>query len=243
MSDVPRQKRIRLFLVELSLFRASLARFLASEPSFELIGECGTAAEAFEVLKGAPVDIVLLDFELGAEHANDLIGTARRSGFGGRFLIIAGPLDVRKSASVLKRGASGIFLKSEAPERLIQAIKIVASGDIWLDQKVIHLLTDDVTNRYGRPENQRFGGQLADRERTVLRGIQDGLSNRKIGEQMGLPESSVKNVVQRLFLKAGVNTRSQLVRMSLEEPPSPREARERKFEMEGEASLWASDRP
>ena len=57
---------------------------------------------------------------------------------------------------------------------------------------------------------------LPERERQVLLGILAGLTNRKIGENLGLSESSVKNVVQRLFSKAGVKTRTQLVRVALE---------------------------
>jgi DNA-binding NarL/FixJ family response regulator len=66
--------RTRLLLVDDHvLFREGLSRLLASEPDFELAGSCGTAAEALAVLKNGPVDIVLLDFDLGEEHASQLI--------------------------------------------------------------------------------------------------------------------------------------------------------------------------
>lgn len=58
-----------------------------------------------------------------------------RAGYQGRFPIVAGILDVQKSAMALNNGASGIFLKSEAPERLIHAIRRVANGEIWVDPK------------------------------------------------------------------------------------------------------------
>ena len=57
---------------------------------------------------------------------------------------------------------------------------------------------------------------MKDREEKVLLGILGGLSNRKIGDQIGLSEGSVKAVVQQLFYKSGVRTRSQLVRVALE---------------------------
>lgn len=208
---------IRLVLLdELGLFRASLSRFLASQPGFEVAAECGSAAETLEILKNSAVDLVLLDFEIGAEHGNDFICAARQAGYKGRFLIVAGALDIRKSAIALKLGASGIFLKSEAPDRLLHAIRVIANGEVWVDQKIIQLLADQFIDRYCHPRDQRSDKDLDERERNVLLGIVGGLSNRKIGENMGLSESSVKNVVQRLFSKSGVKTRSQLVRMALE---------------------------
>jgi DNA-binding CsgD family transcriptional regulator len=71
-------------------------------------------------------------------------------------------------------------------------------------------------DRYSRFDEQGSTGCLEDRERNVLLGILGGLTNKKIGTNMGLSESSVKNIVQRLFGKAGVKTRSQLVRVALE---------------------------
>jgi len=162
------------------------------------------------------VDVVLLDFEIGTEHSNDFISAALQSGYQGRFLIVAAALDVRKSAIALKLGASGVFLKSEAPERLVQAIKLVADGGAWVDPKVIQLLADQLLDRYSHLGSEGPGKPLDDRERNVILGILGGLSNRKIGANMGISESSVKNIVQQLFSKASVRTRSQLVRVALE---------------------------
>jgi two-component system, NarL family, nitrate/nitrite response regulator NarL len=208
--------RIRLVLLDdHGLFRASLARLLASENGLEVIGECASSAEALEMLGASPVDIVLLGFDFGPEHANDFISTARKAGYQGRFLIIAGAVDGERSAMALKFGASGIFLKSEGAGRLIQAIRVIASGALWIDQKIIQLLADQCLN-HPRRADQRLGGALEDREQKVLVGILGGLTNRKIAAGMGVSESIVKNILQRLFSRTGVRTRSQLVRMALE---------------------------
>src|SRR5580693_2411035 len=105
------ENRTRLVLLDdHCLFRASLSRFLASEPDFEVAGECGTSAEALETLNGSSVDIVLLDFDLGSGRGNEFISAARQAGYRGRFLMVAGVADARSAAVVLKLGASGIFL-------------------------------------------------------------------------------------------------------------------------------------
>lgn len=218
MIEQPDQIGIRLVLLDgHGLFRTSLARLLASEDGFEVVGECGTPAEALEILNGSPVDVVLLDFDLGANHANDFISAAREAGCNGRFLIVAGTADAESLATALKLGASGIFLKSEAPDRLVQAIRLVAAGGVWVDQKIIQLLADQCVNQLPRLVDQRSGNLLLeDRQQKVLTGILGGLTNKRIADGMGLTESSVKNILQGLFAKAGVRTRSQLVRLALE---------------------------
>jgi DNA-binding NarL/FixJ family response regulator len=209
--------RIRLILLEhRALLRTSLSRLLASEPDFELVGECANSREALDLLERAGADVVLLDFDSGADSCNEFLSAAAGSSFSGRFLVMTTDADARTSAMALKLGASGVFLKSEAASRLVHAIRMVANGVIWIDQKVIQLLVE----RYPLEWDPNYGDGLKDREQEVLQGILGGLSNRKIGDRMDLSESSVKAIVQRLFKKAGVRTRSQLVRIALERWPA-----------------------
>lgn len=217
MEQATEQIPIRLMVVDdQALLRASLSRFLATQPDLEVVGECGTSAEALGLLRTSTVDVVLLDFEYGREQGNDFMSDARQAGFQGKFLILAGSLDLRKSAMALKFGAAGMFLKCETPDRLVQAIQVVGKGGMWVDPAVIQFLADQLVDRGPRIADRKSTDSLEDRERDVLLGILQGLSNRKIGDSMGLRESAVKNIVQRLFGKAGVNTRGQLVRVALE---------------------------
>lgn len=214
-------RRIRIVLLhDQGLFRASLARLLAAEPGFEVIAECDTSADALKVLCEFPVEIILLDFDLRSCRDGDFIAEACEAGYPGRFLIVAAEADARTAALALRSGASGIFLKSEGPDRLVRAIKLVANGDAWVDPTVIHLLADQWIEQHPRHEDLEAPGvavrALEGRERDVLQGILGGLTNKTIGANIGLSESSVKNTVQRLFGKAGVKRRSQLVRVALE---------------------------
>jgi two-component system, NarL family, nitrate/nitrite response regulator NarL len=217
MNDGAETIGTRLLLVdELGLFRASLARFLASEPGLE-VEECGSYGEALDVLRSSRADTILLDFEIGGEHGDDFVTAARGAGFQGHFLIVAGSPDIRKSALMLKAGASGIFLKSEPPERLLKAIHVVTEGGMWVDQRVIQPLAAQLINQFpALPGSEPIGRPLEERERSVLLGVVGGLTNRKIGINLGMTEGQVKNIIQRLFSKSGVNTRSQLVRLALE---------------------------
>ena len=204
---------IRLLLLDDHvLFREGLSRLLASEPDFEMVGNCGTSAEALEVLKGSPVDIVLLDFDLGEDHGSQFIAAARGAGYAGKILMVTAGMDAAESSIALQLGASGIFLKHNSPVTLAKAIRLVASGEMWMDQRVIHLMADGIHRREG-PSFQKV---LTEREQQVLRGIFEGLTNKEIATRLGVSESAVKATLQQLFQKTRVRTRSQLVRIALE---------------------------
>jgi DNA-binding NarL/FixJ family response regulator len=216
--DEPTQMdRIRLVLLEgQALFRASLSGLLASRGGFEVVGEYGSSDEALEILSVSPVDVVLLDFDFETDGGDGFMSAARRRGYQGRFLILAGTVDARSSAMAINLGASGIFLKSEPPDRLVRAITFVANGAMWLDQAIIRLLADHSIERLRKPDDPKPGNALSDREQKVLLGVLGGLSNKKIGENLGVSEGTVKAAIQHLFHKTGVRTRSQLVRVALE---------------------------
>src|SRR5438105_2350899 len=169
-------KRIRLLLLDDHiLFRESLSRLLASEPDFEMVGQSGASSEALDILSRQPVDVVLLDYDLGEEHGSQFISAARRSGFVGKILMVTAGMNAAESSSALQMGASGIFLKHNSPGTLAKAIRLVAGGEMWVDPKVIQLMADGVQNR----EEHGVRKLLTDRERQVLRGIFEGLTNKE----------------------------------------------------------------
>src|SRR5215472_418575 len=204
---------IRLLLLDDHvLFRESLSRLLASEPDFHMAGHVGTAAEALEVLRQQAVDVLLLDFDLGEDHGSRFITEARKAGYEGKILMVTAGMNANESSVALQMGASGIFLKHNSPATLAKAILLVAAGELWVDQRVIHLMADGVR----RPVDPGFDKLLTEREQRVLRGIFEGLTNKEIAAQLGVTEGAVKATLQQLFQKGRVRTRSQLVRIALE---------------------------
>jgi DNA-binding NarL/FixJ family response regulator len=205
---------IRLLLLDDHiLFREGLSRLLASEPDFEMVGQSGASAEALDMLSRKPVDVVLLDFDLGEEHGSRFIAAARRAGYTGKILMVTAGMNAAETSIALQMGASGIFLKHNSPGTLAKAIRLVSGGEMWVDQKVIQLMADGVQHR----EDQGVRRLLTERERQVLRGIFEGLTNKEIAGQIGVSEGAVKATLQQLFQKTRVRTRSQLVRIALEE--------------------------
>jgi DNA-binding NarL/FixJ family response regulator len=204
---------IRLLLVDDHvLFREGLSRLLASEPDFEMAGQCGTNAEALDVLRDRPVDMVLLDYDLNQDHGAQLISDARRTGFGGKILMVTAGMSAKESSVALKLGASGIFLKHNSPGSLAKAIRMVAAGDMWVDPKVLQAMAEEVQ----QGEETVSLPSLTEREQDVLQSVFEGLANKEIAARLGITEGAVKSCLQQLFQKTQVRTRSQLVRIALE---------------------------
>lgn len=195
------------------LFRESLGRLLESHEEFEVVANCGTVAEALEELSRVEADVVLLDYDLGDETALGLLNEIRRRWSTTRVLMVTAGLSDEVALRVMEAGANGIFLKHSSPDRLVVAIRWVAGGEVWLDDDSFHSLLAGGRNR---TEIQGRTRPLTTRQSEVLRGILDGLTNKEIAWQLKTSETSVKAVIQELFQKAGVRTRSQLVRIAIE---------------------------
>ncbi len=197
-----------------SLFRESLSRLLEAEPEFVIAGTCASVTEALLVLDHEPVDVVLLDYDLGDERGTRFIDEAKRRGFPGRILMVTAGMTDNGTLRAFESGSAGVFLKHSPPAQLVEAIHKVARGEMWLDSRAVPSLVSGASAKSsGRePEVQT----LNTRERAVLKSVFEGLSNKEIAGHLKTSESSVKAVLQQLFDKTGVRTRSQLVRIALE---------------------------
>jgi DNA-binding NarL/FixJ family response regulator len=203
-------RKIRLLLVDdHALSRESLGRLLAAEKDFEIAGRCGTA-EAPDVLKSTAVDVVLLDFN--AANGTSFIRSCRDEGFQGAILIVTGDISAADMVAGMRTGASGVFLKENSPDALGRAIRLVADGEMWMDRKVIQLMAEHI-HQLAPHETREI---LTQRERQVLAGVFEGLTNKKIAAHIGVSEGTVKATLQQLFQKTQVRTRSQLVRAAME---------------------------
>ncbi len=215
LSENTIQRQIRILLVDdHSLFRESLSRLLEAEPDFRIVATCATATEALQALGGEPVDVVLLDYDLGDQQGSAFLEEARRMRFEGRILMVTAGMGDVATLRAFESGASGVFLKHSPPAQLIEAIHKVIGGDMWLDSRAVRSF---VAGANVRTETRNAVQTLNARERSVLKGVFEGLTNKEIAANLQISESSVKAVLQQLFEKTGVRTRSQLVRIAIEQ--------------------------
>ena len=205
---------IRILMVDdHSLFRESLSRLLATSEGFRVVGECTSVADALTALDQTEADIVLLDYDLGAEQGTALLEGMKEHHGNTKVLAVTAGMPNTATVRMMEAGASGIFLKHSSLDQLLSAIRRVASGEIWLDPGVFRALVAGKNTPSEKTERTR---PLTPRQIEVMRGVLDGLTNKEIAMNLKVSESSVKAVIQELFQKAGVRTRSQLVRIAIE---------------------------
>lgn len=198
--------RTKILLVAADvLFRESLGRLLDGEWDLVVAGQCGTTAEALETLGRLSAELILVEMQTAGDTAHEFVTRARQAGYRGKFLLLAGGLSPQSSVKALQLGVSGIFLKSRGLETLLRAVRQVASGETWVERDIIQALAESA-------EQSR---SPADRQ--VLEGVLDGLTNRAIAARMGVPEAKVKAALRRIYRRAGVQSRAQLIRATLEQ--------------------------
>ena len=214
MSKVP---VIHVLLVDdHTLFREGLRRMLDAEPGLQISGDFATAEQALEaVRRNLRFDVALLDYELnlgGHDGANglDLLESLRHLRPEARVLLVTAGMPFADLQRAVQDLGAGVFLKTEPIAELMLAIQRTARGERWISSgAALELLSKPA--KIARPREQ-----MTEREALVLRGVLEGLSNKLIGARLDLSESAVKAVLQRLFEKTGVRSRSQLVRYAIE---------------------------
>lgn len=205
---------VRILLIDdHTLFRESLVRLLEVEPAFLVVAHCASVAEAIAILDSNAIDVVLLDYDLGEEVGTALLPGLRAHSNTPKILMVTAGMRDSVTRDILKAGISGVIFKHSGPSQLIEAIHRVAQGEMWLDTAAIRSL---IATTDEKPTASRSVQPLTDRQREVLRGILDGLTNKEIAVRLRASESSIKAVIQELFHKAGARTRSQLERIALE---------------------------
>ena len=204
---------LRILLIDdHALFRQGLMRLLEQEPGFTVTGQAESVSSGLDVLPDSQADIVLLDFDLGGERAVNFVSSARQRGFGGKILVVTAGITDPQAVQLIEAGVSGIFHKHNPPEALCQCIRQVASGEVWLERNYLKPLFERVDST-----QTEASVRLTQREREVLRGVFQGLATKEVAERLNVSETSVKGTLQQLFRKTGVRTRSQLVRVALEQ--------------------------
>ncbi len=207
-------KNIRLLLLDdHALFRESLARLLQAEPGFEVVANCNSGTEALRIIGSREIDIVLLDLDLGEERGADFLESLRAERFKGKVLLVTAGVNESDVPSLIRKGISGVFLKHGYPAELIQGIREAMEGKALFSQDLLRKALESTQQLSTQQTTVRF----TERERRALSFVFEGLANKQIGERLQISESAVKACLQQLFAKTGVRTRSQLVRIALEQ--------------------------
>lgn len=210
----------RIFLVDdHEIVRRGIAELLDREPDLEVVGEAGDATHALARIAATLPDVAVLDVRLPDGDGIELCREVRSRHPDVNCLILTAYDDDEATMSAVLAGASGYVLKNISGTRLVEDIRAVAAGRSLLHPAAPRQVAERA--EAGGRDDPRFGS-LQLRERQVLRLIAEGLTNRQIGERLGLAEKTVKNYVSVLLRKLGLERRTQAAVYELErrEPPA-----------------------
>lgn len=206
-----------VFLVDdHEIVRRGLSDLIGSQPDLEVVGEAGTVRQAFGRIEATRPGVAVLDVRLPDGSGIDLCRDLRSRLPGIACLMLTAYDDDAAVGAAVLAGAAGYVLKDIAGTQLIGAIRAVATGATLLDSAAARRASERI--RQNVDDRDPRLGSLGLRERQILRLIADGLTNRQIGERLGIAEKTVKNYVSSLLNKLGLERRTQAAIFQFEHP-------------------------
>jgi len=214
MTTVPASgvKRARVLLVDdHALVRRGLADLVGDEPDLEVCGEAADAAEALARVAELCPDVVVVDLSLKTGHGLDLIKRLRARDDGPKVLVLSMHDEALFAERALRAGALGYVNKQEAPAKVVEALRQVLAGKVYLSGTMTERLLKRAAG--GAETGGRLPSEtLSDRELTVFDMIGQGLATREIAERLHLSIKTVETYREHIKAKLGLKNSAELGR-------------------------------
>jgi len=205
---------IRLVLVDdHSMFRGSLKALIENESWVEVIGEATNGDDGVELVREIEPDVVLMDLSMTGSNGLEATRRIVSLGLKSRVLVLTAHAEEEYLVPVIDAGASGYLAKMSADQDLLDAIRVVACGQMYLPSQVARLVLQQY--RGSRTSVLPLLKGLSGREVDVMTLTAEGFSAREIGDQMLISPKTVDTYRARAMDKLGLRHRSHLVRFVL----------------------------
>ncbi|AVM61464.1 MULTISPECIES: response regulator [unclassified Actinomyces] len=202
MPNVPSAETIRVMIVDdHEIVRRGVSEIIDRADGMEVVAEAGGRAEAVRRAELMRPDVVLVDLQLPDGTGIELMHELRDLVPDAFPIVLTSFDDDDALAEALEAGARAYLLKTIHGAEISDVVRAVASGRVLLDERT-------VTRR--RADHDDPTADLTNAERKVLDLIGDGMSNREIGERLGVAEKTVKNHITSLLAKMGLQRRTQV---------------------------------
>jgi two-component system response regulator DevR len=200
---------VKLLLVDdHRVVRLGLRALFETVPQFVVVGEAGTVAEALVAARQGQPDVVVLDVRLpdgsGVEACREIRSERPRT----RVLMLTSYADEDAVVASIMAGAAGYLLKQSDPDRLIEAVEIVARGGSLLDPAITQTVLQWI-QRLGTRAIEDPLLALSDQERRILPLLAEGKTNREIAAELYLSEHTVKTYVSNILQKLHLSRRAE----------------------------------
>jgi len=199
-----------------AVVREAIAGWLADDDAFEVVGKAASAQEALELVGTHRPDIVLLDIEMPGLSSFDAAEQIRAVHPDARIVFLSGFFHDRYIEEALRVGALGFLTKTETPERIIAAIKGVASGRACFSSEIEGRVVLEPGTAGLSPGSTRAAG-LTRRELQVLRYVSRGLSKKEIASTLHISIKTVEKHTENLMQKLDIHDRVELARFAIRE--------------------------
>jgi DNA-binding NarL/FixJ family response regulator len=210
---------IRVILVDdHAILRDALRALLRAAPDVQVVGEAANGKDAVAVAERMAPDVVVLDLDMPGGDGATATRELSRLEHAPRILILTMHSEEERLVPVLTDGALGFLSKDCAEHDLIDAIRVVASGDFFVRPSVARILA---ANAIPRPRHAPLDDarakldRLSPRERIVLRRVAEGYSGVEIARALGITAKTIDTYKNRIAEKLGFTHRTEYVRFAL----------------------------
>ena len=208
--------KIKLLLVDdHAVVRSGLRMLLEGEADVEIVGEAGTASEAINAVPSLKPDVVLMDIGLPDISGIDAAEQIKRLWPEVAVVALTIHEDQEYFFKMLEAGASGYVPKRAAPEELMTAIQVAASGEVYLYPSLAKLLVKDYLMHEPGESSEQNRNNLTPREQEVLTLLADGDSNPEIADKLSISPKTVSRHRENIMRKLNLHSRTELVKYAI----------------------------
>lgn len=212
-----RRSPAKVFIVDdHPLFRRGLAEVINQEEDLEVCGEAEDAAEALEAIERVKPDLLIVDLSLKGRSGLDVIKAIRARTHKRPILVLSMHDESLYASRALRAGARGYLMKSEATEKVGEAVRRVLHGDIVLSEAMTARMLESVsTGSQTKPDTPL--SRLSDRELEVFQLIGQGLSTREIAQRLYLSVKTIETYRAHVMEKLSLHSAAELVRWAVQQ--------------------------
>jgi two-component system invasion response regulator UvrY len=204
--------KIRVGIVDdHAIVRSGLRGFFDEQPDLIVVGEAANGAEATQLVRQTPMDVLLMDLSMPGQSGIDALVNIRAKSNTIRILILSGYPEEQYAMNVMRMGANGYLNKECEPEEIVKAIRLVAQGRDYVSPTMADLLLQQLNRTAAGPQHE----QLSEREMQVFLHLAKGESVTNVAETLSLSVKTVSTYRTRIMEKMALSSNSDLTYYAL----------------------------